>query len=69
MVKINALKNGPLVIEAEGKYVMMKNGREEPIDQKALALCRCGASANKPFCDGSHKTINFEADGGELGIK
>lgn len=69
MVKINALENGPYVIEADGTYVIVKDGNEEVIEQKAIALCRCGASENKPFCDGSHKKINFAADGQELGIK
>lgn len=30
---------------------------------KALFLCRCGASENKPYCDGAHKRIDFTPDG------
>ncbi len=69
MVKMTAKENGPYVIEAEGQYVIIRDGQEEVLDQKAIALCRCGASGNKPFCDGSHKKINFEATGQELAIK
>jgi CDGSH-type Zn-finger protein len=36
-------------------------GREDS-DRSVYALCRCGGSANKPFCDGTHKRIGFEAD-------
>ncbi|NOX36050.1 MAG: CDGSH iron-sulfur domain-containing protein [Calditrichaeota bacterium] len=69
MVKINVLQNGPCLVEAEGTYVLIRDGKEEVINQKAIALCRCGASGNKPFCDGSHKKINFEAEGVELQIR
>ncbi len=43
------LTNSPGMIEVDG----------EPFEGKACFLCRCGASTNKPFCDGSHKKINF----------
>ena len=59
-VTIRVRDNGPLLIEgpitvmdAEGKSFAI------PANKPAIALCRCGASANKPFCDGSHKTCNF----------
>lgn len=68
MVKIKALPNGPYVIESGGAYVIIKEGKEETIEQKAIALCRCGASSNKPFCDGSHKKIEFQAGEDELRI-
>jgi len=69
MVKINAMENGPYVLEAEGQYVIIKDGQEEVVEQKAIALCRCGASGNKPFCDGSHKRTGFAAPGSELAVK
>lgn len=50
-VEINALPNGPLIIKGSHKI----NGKQT--DQSAL--CRCGASQNKPFCDGSHAKIDF----------
>ena len=61
MAKITALENGPLLLEAEGKFVVTRDGKEEVIERKSIALCRCGASSNKPFCDGTHKKIEFQA--------
>ncbi len=69
MAKLTLLENGPILFEADGTYVYQHGGQDETLDQKAVALCRCGASANKPFCDGSHKRIDFKAEGGEITLK
>lgn len=54
-IKVNA--NGPLIIQ--GKVAIQHlDGREEEVDK--AALCRCGASSKKPFCDGSHHSIEFK---------
>jgi CDGSH-type Zn-finger protein len=61
-VKINVRDNGPLLIE--GKFQLVDaDGNALPLaaDKPAFALCRCGASANKPFCDGAHKSAGFES--------
>jgi CDGSH-type Zn-finger protein len=50
------------VIEDENVRVVDWNGVEYPIERRPVALCRCGASSTKPFCDGTHKTLGF--DGG-----
>lgn len=53
--------NGPLYITGE---VTIKSFSGEILHQEMrAALCRCGASENKPFCDNSHQGINFAADG------
>ena len=53
-VQIKVMKNGPLLIE--GKVIITdENGDVNETEGKMIALCRCGHSANKPFCDGSHK--------------
>ncbi len=62
MIKVKALKNGPYLVEAKGKWVLRMGGEEKEVDQTTIALCRCGHSKNKPFCDGSHKTVRFEAE-------
>jgi CDGSH-type Zn-finger protein len=69
MTKINAQKNGPILLYGivelamdEGKIWISKGG-------PPLALCRCGLSDNKPLCDGSHTLRNgyegFEGEGFE----
>lgn len=52
--------NGPLLLSGDFSIVAA-SGRKAWTGTKA-ALCRCGASANKPFCDGAHKAANFQAD-------
>ena len=53
--------NGPLICSSE-LYVTIQDADGNLIAQeKELALCRCGQSQNKPFCDGSHKKTEFEA--------
>jgi len=56
--KVEFFKNGPMIVHGTVN-LKLPDGREE---QKtgATALCRCGASANKPFCDGTHKKVEFE---------
>lgn len=62
-VVIRTRKNGPLVIageftlvDADGKPFTL------PTDKPLVALCRCGRSKRRPFCDGSHKDCNFIAE-------
>jgi CDGSH-type Zn-finger protein len=55
-------ENGPLVLPA--KFAIVDHlGNEFPLPQgkENVALCRCGHSKSKPFCDGSHKTCGFQA--------
>src|ERR1700744_6321002 len=50
-----------------GRFVITgRNGQPVPAGRKTVALCRCGKSANKPFCDGSHTRTGFRAPGHAL---
>ena len=69
MSKNNLIKvreNGPLLctgeieVYAEDGYLFTKSDD--------VALCRCGASKNKPFCDGTHREVGFENDGVFAGL-
>jgi CDGSH-type Zn-finger protein len=56
--KIIALDNGPYLVK--GLVVLLDSEGNEFLTERAtVALCRCGASANKPFCDGTHKKVAF----------
>lgn len=67
-MKIMATRNGPYLIESSGA-TLKKGDREEKVTGKMVALCRCGHSANKPFCDGTHKKVGFEAEACELEVE
>jgi CDGSH-type Zn-finger protein len=73
-VTIRCRLDGPLVVElpleqAPCVRVIDHVGGEFPlpVSKRAIALCRCGASAAKPFCDGSHQGAEFRA--GDLAEK
>ncbi len=59
-VKIKVLDNGPFLVEGSIEIVDANDQQIETPEKPMIALCRCGASANKPFCDGSHKNVPSE---------
>lgn len=64
MTTIKLRENGPLVIETDDVTVVDWQGQPYEITRRPVALCRCGGSARKPFCDGAHGRIGF--NGGEV---
>ena len=55
---IKLMKNGPAILE--GYYTLESaEGSQQP-SNKGVALCRCGGSSQKPFCDGTHRKIDFK---------
>ncbi len=65
-MKLRFREDGPLVIDLPAGSRFVLNGEEHVLQKPKLALCRCGRSGNKPFCDGSHKNYGFRAAAGEL---
>lgn len=60
-VTILARNNGPLVVEGPFRLIDA-DGNEYPVPEgRKVSLCRCGGSTRKPFCDGTHSRIGFEA--------
>ena len=61
-VVIRLRPNGPLVIDGPFTLIDQEgNPFTLPTDKPLVALCRCGQSGRRPFCDGTHKTCGFEA--------
>ncbi len=63
-VKIIVRKNGPFRVEAPEGTIELVDADGNPYDltgKTAFSLCRCGGSINKPFCDGTHSKIGFQA--------
>ena len=60
-VRIRTLKDGPYEVHGPVEFV----GADGTAQQLAedVYLCRCGQSANRPFCDGTHKKVGFQAAG------
>jgi len=60
--RIRVRDDGPLILECECEIVDAEgNAFSLPTNKPTVALCRCGQSAIKPFCDASHKVCGFSA--------
>jgi len=63
-IHIRIAKNGPYEVSGDLAELDLKDSNGHAYDvahQKRVALCRCGASTTKPFCDGQHSKIGFQA--------
>ena len=59
---ITPYRDGPLLIRGEFRIVD-QDGNEIDPGRETIALCRCGKSRQRPFCDGTHNLIRFRAPG------
>lgn len=59
-LEIKAAKDGPLLLK--GNVTISGGSGRNSWSGKQVALCRCGSSKNKPFCDGAHKKVGFSSD-------
>lgn len=56
--RVQIMKNGPALIT--GNFIIRDAQKKKvQIENELAAICRCGASKNKPFCDGSHQVVGF----------
>lgn len=63
---ITPYRDGPLIVRGSFR-ILDQDGNEIDARRRTVALCRCGRSQIRPFCDGSHKLIGFRAEGGPEG--
>jgi len=62
-VTITSYRDGPLLVR--GPFTMLdQDGGEIESERDVVALCRCGKSRLRPFCDGSHRLVRFRAPSG-----
>ena len=61
MATIRIRDNGPCLVDGDDVRVVDADGNEFSIPRRPFALCRCGYSANKPFCDGAHNREGFDS--------
>jgi 3-phenylpropionate/trans-cinnamate dioxygenase ferredoxin subunit len=63
-IKMVVIQTGPMMVSGDIGDLEITDGDGKAIDltgKDKLFLCRCGASVNKPFCDGTHSKIGFQA--------
>ncbi len=65
-MKLTVRENGSILVETNGSYVLRIGDQEQTLEKARFSLCRCGHSAQKPFCDGAHKAAGFEAPACEI---
>lgn len=63
-INVTAKKNGPYIVTGDLSQIALTDPEGNKYDitgKQAIALCRCGGSVNKPFCDGTHSKLGFQA--------
>ena len=61
MATIKVRLNGPYLVDGDDVAIVDWNGNAYAPSRRPFALCRCGGSTTKPFCDGTHSRIGFQA--------
>ena len=61
-MKITVNKNGSLRVEGEFTICDAEGNAFDLGGRTSIGLCRCGHSENKPFCDGTHKKLDFQSE-------
>lgn len=61
--RMRIMPDGPLYLSGDFTVSHTEDGVPYTLDDTRIALCRCGASQHRPFCDNSHRQIEFRADG------
>ena len=59
--RISTYENGLFLVTGDRFRRVDADGGEFPVGKETIALCRCGASTKKPFCDGTHSKVGFRA--------
>jgi CDGSH-type Zn-finger protein len=62
-VRITAYRDGPFLVRGPVELID-QDGQPILVDRATVALCRCGKSRLRPFCDGTHKLVRFQAPSG-----
>ena len=60
---ITPYQDGPLLVRGPFRLID-QDGREIEVRRETVALCRCGRSRLRPFCDGTHRVVRFTAPSG-----
>ena len=60
-ITITPMENGPYIIRGPVTVLDVDGNAYDVSERKSIALCRCGGSTTKPFCDGTHSKIGFQA--------
>ena len=60
-VTVRVQENGPYLVSGPFKLIDASGNEYDLGEKKVVALCRCGGSTTKPFCDGTHSRKGFEA--------
>ena len=58
-VSVQPMRNGPYIIRGNVR-ITDSEGNELDVQKDVIALCRCGNSSNKPFCDGTHARMGWQ---------